>query len=229
MISFIIPAHNEEALLGRTLDVLFASARAAAQPFEVIVVDDASTDRTAEIAHAHGARTVAVQCHQIAAARNAGAREAKGEILVFVDADTLLPPETLKQALDSLQNGASGGGARVMFDNKPGFILRLFIHAFTFCYFTLCRWAAGCFIFVRRDAFEKIGGFDERYFVSEEIHLSRALKRLGRFVILDSSVITSGRKIHDGQMLRQMLKLVFKGRGALRRREGLDMWYKPHR
>src|SRR4029453_4170295 len=70
MISIIIPAYNEEALLDGTLTAIRAAAETLASPYEVIVVDDGSTDRTAAIASAHGARVVTVKLRHIAAARN---------------------------------------------------------------------------------------------------------------------------------------------------------------
>src|SRR5262249_50482799 len=90
MISFVIPAYNGEQFLGRTLTALTAAARGLGQPFEVVVVDDASTDRTGAVAREHGARVVPVAHRQIAATRNAGARAAAGEMLVFIDADTVV-------------------------------------------------------------------------------------------------------------------------------------------
>ena len=88
--SVVIPAYNEEKLLGRLLDSLDV-ARAAygnADAIEVIVADNVSTDRTAEIARARGCRVASVEKRVIAAVRNAGARAAVGEHLAFVDADT---------------------------------------------------------------------------------------------------------------------------------------------
>src|SRR5262249_51904043 len=76
MLSFIVPAYNEQLLIGRTLGALHAAAGALREPYEVIVADDASTDETAAIAHAHGAQVVSVNHRQIAATRNAGARRA---------------------------------------------------------------------------------------------------------------------------------------------------------
>jgi len=232
VISFIIPAYNEELLLGKTLDTLLASARAVNEPFEVIVVNDASADHTADVARERGVRVVDVHCRQIAAVRNAGAREAQGDILFFLDADTLLPDATLREALSTLQAGAVGGGARVAFDQRGPFLMRVAVDLFSFSWFTLARWAAGCCIFVRRDAFEKAGGFDERYFVSEELHFSRALKRVGRFCILKTKVITSSRKLRlltPWRVLGTLLRLAFRGPRAWRRREGLEMWYDGRR
>src|SRR5438045_3652933 len=90
VISFIIPAHNEEALIGRTLAAIHDAAKELDEPYEIVVSNDASSDRTGEIALAHGARVVDIERRQIAAARNAGARSAAGELYFFVDADTMV-------------------------------------------------------------------------------------------------------------------------------------------
>jgi len=231
-VSFIIPAYNEEALLGRALDSVHAAAGAVQVPYEIIVVNDASTDRTGELARDRGIRVLDVSCRQIAAVRNAGARAATGDVFVFLDADTVLPGAVLRAALEALESGAVGGGARVVMDERLPLALRLFMVLFTLFYFRLMSWAAGCFVFVRRDAFEKAGGFDERYFASEEIHFSRALKRHGRFVVLQQAVVTSNRKLHmytPLQVLRPVWRVLRHGRRALQRREGLDLWYEGRR
>ena len=87
MISFVVPAHNEQACLGRTLQAIHESARVVDQPYEVIVVDDASTDATSDLARQNNARVVSVNHRQIAATRNSGGRAAQGERLFFVDTD----------------------------------------------------------------------------------------------------------------------------------------------
>ena len=232
VISFIVPAYNEEQLLGRTLEALTRSARAVGEPFELIVVDDDSTDRTAELARAGGARVVEVKAHRIAAVRNAGAREARGEILIFVDADTLVPEATLRAALRALRGGAAGGGAWVRIEGPVPRAVRLAARLFARVWFGLCRWAAGCFIFVRRDAFEAVGGFDERYYVGEELYFSRAIKRLGHFAMLREAVVSSGRKARlyaPRHVLRTALALLFRGPRMWRDRDGLDMWYDGRR
>lgn len=228
-LSFIIPAYNEQVLLPATLVALHAAARALARPYEIVVADDGSTDGTAAAARAQGARVVSAGRRQIAAARNAGARAARGELLVFVDADTQVPPTTLRAVVRAVERGAVGGGARVVFDDL-GPVRRQLAAAFTAVWFSLLRWAAGCFIFARRDALAAVGGFDERYYIGEEMVLSRALKRHGRFVIVRPAVVTSARKMTDvplASLLRDSGRLLVQGPRAWQRRSGLELWYEP--
>jgi len=229
MISFIIPAYNEEALLDATLAAVRAAADSLASPHEVIVVDDGSTDRTAEIARSRGARVVGVNVRQIAAARNAGAREAMGDLLIFVDADTLITPTVLQGAVAAVHAGAVGGGCGARQDsNDPPWGPVLF--SAVGWLMRTAGWAAGCFMFVRADVFRLAGGFDERYFASEEIHLSRALKKHGRMVILRDKVVTSGRKgrLFTGrEMLSQFVRTLWPAN--LKRRDRLAIWYDGQR
>lgn len=234
MVSLIVPAHNEAAVLGETLRVLRASADALARggtPYELIVVDDDSSDETPRIARQYGATLVQTIRRQIAGARNVGAAAARGGVLIFVDADTHVPPETLRAAVAAIEEGAVGGGARLRADERTPFWLAK-LALVTIAVMSMFRWAAGCFFFVRRDAFVAVGGFDERYFATEEIVLSRALKRRGRMVIVREPVTTSGRKgrmYGAGLHLAQLWRLVRGGRRALQRREGLDLWYEGRR
>lgn len=231
MISFIVPAHNEERLLGATLQAINAVTQVLAEPCEVIVVDDSSTDLTADIARAHGAQVVPVAHRQIAATRNAGARAARGEVLVFVDADTLVHEALLRLALQALRNGAVGGGTVVRFDGGMPLYARAMV-PLVVKLLQVSRLAAGCFVFCKRSAFEAVGGFDERYFAAEELGLSQALKRQGKFVILREPVLTSGRKLrtHSArEMLALFGHLVRGGLGAVQQRKGLDIWYAQRR
>jgi glycosyltransferase involved in cell wall biosynthesis len=231
MLSFVIPAYNEEALLGRTLAALGAAAPAGGVPFEVVVADDASTDHTAAIAREHGARVVAVQHRQIAATRNAGARAASGDWLVFVDADTVVTPEAVRAAVSALRAGAAGGGCALRFDGRLPLYARLPVAAVNPLY-RLLGLASGCFLFCTRAAFEAAGGFDERLYGAEEAALSRALRRHGRFVVLREGVTTSGRKLRThgaGEIFGLLARLAVSGPRALRRRDGLDLWYGPRR
>lgn len=230
-LSFVVPAHNEERLLPATLQSLHQAAAACGIGYEIIVADDASTDRTAQLAAGLGARVVPVQHRKISATRNSGARAATGDLLVFVDADTLINQDVLLRAIDVVANGAVGGGATVRFDGYLPPYARLLIPLLTGVMRSL-RLAAGCFVFCTRTAFEAAGGFDERLFGAEEIALSVALKKIGRFVIVRETVMTSGRKLrtHSGlEILGIMGRFALRGRRVIERRDQMGLWYDPRR
>jgi glycosyltransferase involved in cell wall biosynthesis len=231
VISFVVPAYNEERLLGRTLAAIHIAARELAKPYEIVVADDSSTDRTAAIARAGGARVVEVRFRQIARVRNAGAAAATGDTLIFVDADTIVPPGTLRATITALDRGAIGGGASVFIDGKLPLWVRLFMPPFRLS-FRVCRLAAGCYVFSRRGDFDAVGGFDARLYAAEEIALSRALRRRGRFVVLRDPVLTSGRKARthtSWDVVRLLFGFLLHGPGLLKRREGLTLWYGERR
>jgi glycosyltransferase involved in cell wall biosynthesis len=224
MISFIIPAHNEEALIGRTLSAIHNSAQANDERYEIIVVNDASTDRTAEKSREHGANVVAVDHRKIAATRNAGAREAKGDLFFFIDADTMATPRAIGAAVRTLRKGAVGGGCAVRFDGRVPLYAALLERAVLPIVLPILRLAPGCFLFCTRQAFFAAGGFDETLFWSEEVAFAQRLKRQGRFVLIREFVITSGRKMPT----HSALGLLWVGiRLALGKRSGLEYWYGP--
>lgn len=231
MLSFVVPAWNEAGAIGPTLDAIHAAARAAGRAYEIVVADDASTDATAALATAAGARVLPVSFRQISRTRNAGAAAARGDVLVFVDADTLLPEATLRAALAALDAGAVGGGATVAFEAAaPGWTHRagrVVIESMR-----LMGLAAGCFVFCRRADFEAVGGFDPGLYAGEEVWLSRALGRRGRFVILRERVVTSARKAQGRTLWGSLVlavRILARGPRGLRRREGNEFWYDGRR
>jgi glycosyltransferase involved in cell wall biosynthesis len=231
VISFVIPAYNEELLLGSTVSAVQAAAAAVGEPHEVIVVDDASMDRTAAVAEEHGARVVRAAHRQIAATRNSGARAARGDVLIFVDADTVVNAAVVRAALQALRDGAVGGGCGLRFDGRLPLWARLFIGSLLPLY-RVARLASGSFLFCTRQAFEAAGGFDEALFAAEEAAMSRALGRLGRFVVLRETVLTSGRKLRTHspwEILGLFGRLAFQGRRGLGNRQGLEIWYGARR
>jgi glycosyltransferase involved in cell wall biosynthesis len=231
MISFIVPAYNEEALIGRTLLSINSAAQNLAEPCEVVVADDASSDQTASIAEAHGASVTRVNLRQIAAARNAGARQAQGDRLIFVDADTAVNEAVVRAALEAMNRGAAGGGSAVSFDGQVPRYAKL-MQPLLVRLFRAAGLACGCFLFCTREAFDAAGGFDEALFASEEIGMSQALKRQGKFVVLRESVTTSGRKLrmYSGkQVLLIMSRILLAGPKALKNRERLELWYSGRR
>ena len=231
MISFVIPAYNEEKYLAPTLASIHQAARAVGEPYEIVVANDNSSDATKQVAEAGGARVVDVDKRQIAGTRNAGARAAQGEWLVFVDADTQINEAVVRGVVKAFRAGAVGGGAGVRFSDGPPWIHRLIV-VFTVI-FRWVRWAAGCFVFARRDAFEAAGGFDEEYYASEEIHLSQALKRQGRFVVLRETVLTSGRKAQNfsrWKTIKMLMPMLVRGpKGAKSRELTREFWYPDKR
>lgn len=231
MISIIIPAYNEELMLGRTLRAVNDAAGALGEPCEVIVADDASTDRTAAIAQEHGARVVSCKNRQIAATRNAGARAASGEMLLFVDADTTVNLAVLRAAVRAIRKGAVGGGCAFRFDDPVPLYARILAAVAVPLYGAL-RLASGCFLFCTRSAFQAVGGFDEELYGAEEAAMSRKLGRQGRFVILRETVTTSGRKLRAysaGEVLGLLARLACTGPRMVRRRQGLELWYEERR
>jgi glycosyltransferase involved in cell wall biosynthesis len=231
LISFIVPAYNEETELPATLCALRQAAELDDGPYEVVVVDDGSTDATAATAEQHGARLVSIHRRQIAAARNAGAQSARGEIFVFVDADTHVRPEHVGGVRTALANGFAGGTARLAPDeNVPWWGAALF-RVFVTVYFGL-KLGAGAFLFTTHENFLAVGGFDETYFAGEEVLFTLALRKLGRFQVLPEPAITSGRKMRlypARALARHGIALALGGRGAVRSRHKLALWYEGAR
>ncbi|TVQ47465.1 MAG: glycosyltransferase [Gammaproteobacteria bacterium] len=199
-LSIIVPAWNEADWLPETLVHLQAACAGLTCTWELLVVDNASDDETAALAATAGARVVHEAEQGIARARNTGAAAAAGQWLLFVDADTRPPVALLARTEAALADGAlCGGGAVLDFDGLGTPIYRLGTRLWN----RLSRaagLAAGCYLFVTREAFEAVGGFNAQLYAGEEVFLSRRLRRWARahgqrFEVLDGPpVLTSGRK-----------------------------------
>lgn len=225
MISFIVPAYNEEAELPGTLRALHSAA--SGYEYEILLVNDGSSDATAAIGEQFGAHVISIKRRQIAAARNAGARAARGDIFIFVDADTRIGPEHVGGALHALKSGFAGGGSRLGFDGEIPLWGKVMFHVFCTLYFGL-NLGAGAFLFTTRENFFAVGGFDEIYFAGEEVFFTVALKRLGRFKLLREAAITSGRKLrmYSGwKVFGGLFSVLFGGPRGVMSRKKLDMWY----
>jgi glycosyltransferase involved in cell wall biosynthesis len=226
VISFIVPAYNEEAELPGTLRAIRSAA--AGYEHEIVLVNDGSTDATGAIGEEFGARVISIERRQIAAARNAGAAAARGNVFIFVDADTRIGAEHVCGAVAALEGrGCAGGGARLATDREIPLWGRIFFRVFTTLYFGL-NLGAGAFLFTTRENFFAVGGFDEIYFASEEVFFTIALKQLGRFKLLREPAITSGRKLrmYSGwKIFARSFSLIFGGPRGVMSRKKLDMWY----
>jgi glycosyltransferase involved in cell wall biosynthesis len=234
--SIIIPAYNEEAELPATLSAIRTAMLAQRLTGECIVVDNNSTDSTTAIATAAGADLVVFEpFNQIARARNTGAQASRGQQLIFVDADTRISAELLAEALRQLATGSCGGGAIIEFENtqQVGVLGRLGIATWRqISIFT--RTAAGSFFFCRRDAFEAVGGFDQKLYASEEVRLSRLLRKWGRAhglgfgIITQPAARTSARKLHwySGPKMLSLVFFMMLLPIAVRSRRLCGFWYK---
>ncbi|HWB07475.1 MAG TPA: glycosyltransferase [Verrucomicrobiales bacterium] len=239
-LSIVIPAFNEEKLLPVTLAAVNGAAGALTEKgitHSVIVCDNNSTDRTAEIARANGAETIFEAVNHISRSRNTGATLATGEWILFLDADSQPSRELFADlAVVLLDESVLFGGCRLVLDEPHGMGNRLI--QFWHWLAKKKRWAAGSFFFVRRSAFEAAGGFSTRLYASEEIDLSIRLGRLAkeqskRFTFLTAHpLVTSARKFRfhsNWWHLRFMLRTLFCGTRNLRRRESCGLWYDGQR
>jgi glycosyltransferase involved in cell wall biosynthesis len=179
--SVVIPAHNEARYLPPLVDSLDRARRrlpGGAGEVEVIVADNGSDDGTAAIAAQHGCRVVPVERRVIAAARNGGARAARGEILCFVDADMRIHPDTFLAIEPVMASPRTVGGATGVTLERWSLGL-----ACTYAMFLPMVWLTGMdtgVVFCRRADFEAIGGYDERRPIAEDVVFLWALRRLGR-------------------------------------------------
>jgi glycosyltransferase involved in cell wall biosynthesis len=213
-ISVVIPAFNEESYLGETLASLNRAAavllKKEALPVEIIVVDNDSSDSTAEVARSFGARVVRDARHNVATVRNAGAGFACGEILVFVDADTTVPDELLCRVAEVMREHDCLGGA-VDTNYRPG---RLTSKAYLQLWRLagkLTRTAQGATQFCRKDIFLALDGYDETLFMGEDVDFYRRLRRFARRhggsvrLIEDIRVTPSSRRFDQWSFWRTLI------------------------
>lgn len=229
-LSFVIPAHDEEALISQTIDAIRASVDPLDRDYEIIVAADGCTDATASIAATHGAIVVAHERRQIAATRNLGARAATGDVLVFVDADTRVHRVVIEEMLGILAAGAIGGGGPVAFDGTLPIYARVIL-PFMLALFRMLRLTGGAFLFCTRRGFDAAGGWDETLYAAEELVLAQRLKRHGRFRLTRHAVTTSGRKLRTHSS-REVLGILLRGAltpWVVKDRAKLDFFYGPRR
>jgi glycosyltransferase involved in cell wall biosynthesis len=239
-ISIVVPAFNEERLLGATLANIKTAASAFARrgwESELIICDNNSTDRTAEVARTAGATVVFEPINQIGRARNRGAAAASGDWLVFVDADSHPGAELFDDVAQQIESRRCLAGGSTMIldeDHRIGAIVAAMWNGTS----RVFRLLAGSFIFCDTAAFRSIGGFNEELFASEEIELSQRLKEVARaqkkrIVILhDHPLVTSGRKMHlytAREHLWFLTKTIFGFGATLRSRAACHTWYDGRR
>lgn len=199
-ISIIIPALNEAGVIERTLQAVHALS----DPKEIIVVDGGSSDDTPR--HAAPYATVLDAPHGRATQMNRGAAAASGEVLWFLHADTLPPPDALGHIREAVrQPGVESGIFRLSFDRDT-----LPLRLYSWC--TRWPWIRIAFgdrgLFTTRTAFEAVGGFPP-WPLFEDLELADRLHRRGTFRFLPQAVTTSARRFQSYGMLRQQLRNLY--------------------
>ena len=239
-ISVIVPAFNEERVLERTLRSIRAAMAAfdrAGWEAELIVCDNNSTDRTAGIAKAMGAEVVFEPVNQISRARNTGASRARGDWLIFVDADSWPPVELFEDVVAVIRDRrVVAGGCTIRFDTRD-LAPRIGIGWWNLIS-RVQRWAAGSFIFCEADAFRALGGFTLDRYAAEEIEFFQRLKRYARShrrriaILHDHPLVTSARKATlyaPREALAFMFKTIITRGRTLRNPDDCYQWYDGRR
>lgn len=203
-VSVVIPAFNEEKLLPLTLAAVARASVAFSTrgwAHEVVVCDNNSTDRTAEVARAAGAKVVFEPINQIGRARDAGARAATGDWFIFIDADSWPSAELFADIAEAIASGRDlGGGSTVQLEPGTPFFARFFCGCWNLVS-RVARWAAGSCVWVEAEAFRAAGGFGTEFYAGEEVFLSRRLHRIARErrrrfrVLAAHPLATSSRKL----------------------------------
>jgi len=189
-LSIIVPALNEAYSIGATLSAVAQLSGSV----EVLVVDGGSDDNTREIASAGGAKVIGSERGR-GVQLQTGAGEALGDVLWFLHADTIVPGDSAERILESLSDPAVvGGNFEVQFSGSgraASFMTWLYpqLRRLGLCY-------GDSAFFVRREAYSSVGGF-KAFPIFEDLDLLRELKRIGKFVHLSSTVVTSSRRFEQ--------------------------------
>lgn len=210
-ISVIIPAYNEEECLPQTLEHIRKALYISASPSEIIVVDNDSQDRTAQVAEGFGAKVVLEKEHNISTVRNTGARNSTGDLLIFIDADTLVQ-ETLFQKIAAVMSDDScfGGAVAVQYEGFKRKWMKFYLLGWEF-WGRLFNMAQGAAQFCRRAVFEELGGYDQTIFVGEDVQFYWRLSRFARrnrgylYFVEKPKVITSTRRFDKMSLWKTFL------------------------
>jgi glycosyltransferase involved in cell wall biosynthesis len=205
-ISVIIPTLNEERFIARCLKAL---RNQTFKEFEMIVGDSYSVDRTIKIAKQFKARVRLTQRRGPAAGRNEGAKVARGEILVFIDADTIASQNLLEEVFKAFQDPSIVAGTTKILALEEGLIDRIAFSLYNLLVKILAKLSSrllclvGICCFYRKNVFLKEGGFDEKLHLNEDTDLTQRIKRYGKVIFIKNSLVrTSLRRVRRWGYLR---------------------------
>lgn len=230
ILSIAIPAHNEEKYLARCLLSITRSAHLAGQPVEMVVALNRCSDRTRDIAIAHGARCVVEDARCIAAVRNAAVRATSAAAVATLDADSWMSPHTVSAIVEMVYNPAYIGGGSVIWPERMS--LGIFFSLLAVAPYVIRRGVSAGMFWFRREAFDHVGGFDESLLSVEDVDFALRLKAYGRTLgkrygtLRRNGITTSCRKFDqfgDWYLLRnpRLVREIFEGRS----RRATDQFY----
>jgi glycosyltransferase involved in cell wall biosynthesis len=219
MISIIIPAHNEEAYLRQTLEALHHQNY---DWFEIIVVANGCTDKTAEVARGNCHRLIVLSQKSLGVARNLGARMARGDLLLFLDADTTVEPMALRRISQDFSPDYAAGTLKGCPDS-PRLLYRAFYWVKNFIHRWLIHSGSCGVILCWKEHFVHVGGFDEGLEVRENSELINRLRFFGKYKFIHEVTATTSMRRYDqrgfGRMSWLWIKLWFQSLfGDLHRR-----------
>lgn len=210
-LSIIIPAYNEEKYIGVTLEHIVAALSGLNRISEIVVVDNESTDKTAEIARQFGGSVIRETVHVISRVRNAGAEASNGDVLIFVDADTRVSPELFAKIVDVMGDEKCFGGAvSVEFEECRRWWIKYYLLGWKFWEFFF-NTKQGAAQFCRRKVFDAVNGYDEKVFVGEDVEFYWRLSKYARknggnlSFITEPKVRTSSRRFDKMKAWRIVL------------------------
>lgn len=208
-LSCIIITLNEEKYLPKLLNSL---KKQTFKDFEIIVADYNSKDKTRQIARKYGCRITKGGRQSVA--RNNGAKIAKGKYLVFLDADSILDKDFLKVNFSEFKKSKMVVGSVFVKPLSKKFIDKILFKSYN-------GWATlmskisphgtGACIFIKKDVFNKIKGFDEKIILAEDHNLLKRAKEHGGFILLPISIKTSVRRLEKDGRLEFTMKYIYAG------------------
>ena len=199
LISVIIPVHNEEKYIKRALSSIKAQSF---KDYEVIVVADSCTDRTAEIAKSFGCRVIEVKTKNIGENRNIGASKAKADIFVFLDADVRVTRGYLKEVYRAVKNGYGCGRPYYFYDNS-NFNL-FFIHNITHLPYYPHTY------FVTKKYFDLAGGYSKDLKnMNEDAEFSDRVNKICKSCVLDAKAFNSDRRFEKYGVVKEVIYAIY--------------------
>jgi len=201
-ISVVIPAHNEQDYIAEALRCMWEQTR---PPAEIVVACDACTDHTADVARAWGARAVQIDARSASRARNAGAAAATGDVLLIQDADTVASPNYCEEVERAVNAGFTFGAAKLVTEtNHPISLMRVGIIN---VYSTICGLFVGAGLWVKRAAFEQVGGYDTSLSWGEDVEITERLSEIGSpKMIREATLMYCERRFQDNGYFRETME-----------------------